>query len=389
MDIISGLILVPVVGGSLYALLCIWASWRFFSSKLEERYGPMPPATVLKPCYGIDRDMKANLESLIDQDYPEHQDYPEIQVILSVQRLDDPCIPILEEMKSKWPDRVDIVIAPSKPTLNGKVQNMIGALPHVRHELIVISDSDARAGPGYLRHMLTPLQDPEVGYVCSLYRVADYESVADALELLSINTDFVPSILFAYVTGASSFCLGASTALQLRDLNAIGGLESLADYLVEDYEMGRRLRALGKKAVLIPDMVDLSTDYANIKSWYEHMVYWDQNTCAANRIGFFLTILTRAIPFAILYALIAPTDPIHLGIAAIAILTRLGSAAVIAGLFLQNKASLKALPYLPLRDCLGLFSWIQAQLRGSFTWRGVRFGLTREGRIYTLSSDRD
>ena len=61
-----------------------------------------------------------------------------------------------------------LVVEPSEPVVNGKVQNLVNALHAARHDTLVISDSDVRLTPGYLRVMVGPLADPQMGYVCSL-----------------------------------------------------------------------------------------------------------------------------------------------------------------------------------------------------------------------------
>lgn len=375
MHIVPFLLLVPVVGGSAFSLLCLWACSRFFAHKVQHQTSVQPPVTVLKPCYGLDRDMAANLESICEQSYPVYQ------VVLSLQRPDDPCLPLLREFEAQYPDKVTIVIEERPPTFNGKVENMVIGLTAARYDYLVINDSDARVGPDYLSQMVAPLADPKIGYVCSLYRARGGTNIPEKLDLLSMNADFVPSLVFSAVTGASDFCLGASTALRKTDLDAIGGMQSLATYMVEDYEMGRRLRAMGLGFKIIPTWVDLIADYPDMASWWSHNVYWDQNTWAANRLGFFMTILTRSIPFAFLYAVTCLFNSTSLLILAVAILLRIITAAIICGRYIESRESVGSLWLLPLRDILGLVSWVVAQTRRSSLYRGNKLTLSRQGRI--------
>jgi ceramide glucosyltransferase len=331
--------------------------------------------TVLKPVHGLEAGLEANLRSICAQDYPAYQ------VILSVQRLSDPALPLLERLAAEYgPERVSVVAVDSEPVVNGKVQNLLNAYTAARHDILVISDSDARTRPDYLRAMAAPLVDPKVGYVCSLYRGTRARRWYEKLELLGLNADFLPSVLFAEVTGASGYCLGASMAFRRADLEAVGGFGALADYLVEDYELGRRLRERVGRCVLVSNMVELIMDLASARQWWHHQIYWDQNTKAARPWGFVLTVLTRAIPFALIFAALRFFDPLGLGVLAGASAVRLGSAALVAHQ-LGDRDGLAALPWLPLRDLLGLASWYLALGRRSFVWRGWRFGLTRDGRI--------
>ena len=99
-----------------------------------------------------------------------------------------------------------------------------------RHEILVMSDSDVLVQPDYLQTIVAPLADPKVGGVCTLFKFANARRWFEKLELLTINADFIPNVIFAHLTGTSKFCLGPSIALQCSTLKDIGGLESLADF---------------------------------------------------------------------------------------------------------------------------------------------------------------
>jgi ceramide glucosyltransferase len=330
---------------------------------------------MLKPIYGLERDLDRNLRSALSQDFPDYQ------VVMSVQRLDDPALPLLRRLEQQQgPERATVVAVQSEPVVNGKVQNLENALSAARHDILVISDSDVFTPADYLARITAPLCDAEVGYVCTLYKGVDARSWYEQLELLTYNTEFIPSTVFAYMTGASGLCLGASVALRQTTLDAVGGLASLADYLVEDYELGRRILARGQGIVLLPYFVDLTVDLDSAKSWWRHQIYWDQNTRAARPLGFAASVLTRAVPFALLYAAFRLFDPLGLAVLLAALIVRLGTAAGTALVF-RDRAGLCALWLLPLRDLAGLLFWVLALGKQKFVWRGHEFELARGGRI--------
>jgi len=373
-DILQVALLVPVVGGGVYGLLCVWAAGRFFARPVV-RNAYRPPVTVLKPLYGLDKDLENNLRSLCTQDYPDYQ------VVLAVQRVDDPALPLLRRLAAEFPGRVTLVVHPSEPVVNGKVQNMCNALTAARHDILVISDSDVRAGAAYIADMVAPLADENVGYTCSIYRSVAADRWFEKFELLNLNVDFVPSLMFSSITGAAHFCIGASTALRRSDLDRVGGMAALGQYLVEDHEMGKRIKTLGKRMVLVPHVIEIVCDYPSFPQWWRHQVYWDQNTWAANPTGFALTILTRAVPFALLFAALRTFDATGLIVLLSTISLRMVTAAWISGLYLDDREGVKALWLLPLRDIIALASWYAALTRRTFEWRGHEFGLTRDGKI--------
>nr|MBI3614100.1 glycosyltransferase [Nitrospirota bacterium] len=194
-DLLQWLCLIPVVGGSLFGLLCLPAAlWFCRRSAAAEGFpdGQWPPVTVLKPVYGLEKNLKANLRTMCLQDYPGYQ------VVFSAQRPDDPAIPILRELEREFgAGRVTVVVKNLQAGMNGKVNNLIGGLTEAKHEILVISDSDIRVRPDYLKTVVAPLADPAVGCVCTPFKAVNAGCWYEKLELLSMNADFIPSVMFA------------------------------------------------------------------------------------------------------------------------------------------------------------------------------------------------
>ena len=375
-SIAQALALVPVVGGVVYCLLNLSAGLLFARRRPS---APLPDAaapgvTILKPICGLEKDLERNLRSCCEQDYPEYQ------VVLAVQRATDPALPLLNALAAEYgPERVTVAVAKGEPLANGKIQNLTGAIQLARHEVLVISDSDVRVGRDYLRVITTPLADPEVGYCCTPYRAVGAARWYERLEQLSLH-DFTVNIVFARMTGASDFCLGSSLAFRRADLDRIGGFEPLADYLVEDFEMGRRLQELGLRLELVPYFVDTVVDLDSVASWWHHQLYWDQNTWAARPIGFLATVLVRPIPFALIYAALRAFDPIGLGVLVGATVVRLLTSAAIMR-SQGDGEGMRNLPWLPLRDLAALGTWLAALCSRSVTWRGEQYSLAPDGRM--------
>jgi ceramide glucosyltransferase len=377
--ILEWIFLIPAIGGSVYALLCVLAVFRFRISSARRQqaaFKSWPPVTVLKPVHGLEKNQRENLRSTCVQDYPE------FQVVFSVQKSDDAAIPLLKEIQQEFgPDRVTVAIEDCRAGTNGKINNMIGGLRHARHDLLVISDSDVRLKPDYLKTIVAPLNDPSVGCACTLYKAADAFTWFEKMELLTLNADFMANVLFAHISGASKFCLGASAALYRSTLEQVGGLEALSDYLVEDYEMGRRIWLLGKRIAIVPYFVDTTVDLKNAAQWWDHQVYWDQNTRAARPFAFFATALIRSVPFALLYSAARMGDALGLCVAAGVLTMRIGSAAVVLGWGLRDREGLRSLGLLLFRDVTSLATWLLAFTKRTTIWRGTSFVLTRDGRL--------
>ncbi|HMZ54212.1 MAG TPA: bacteriohopanetetrol glucosamine biosynthesis glycosyltransferase HpnI [Nitrospira sp.] len=371
--------LIPVVFGSIYGLLCLLALLQFrwnASYWVTRTFAQWPPVTILKPVCGLEKNLAENLRSTC------RQDYPNFQVVFSVQRTDDPAISLLYALQKEFgSDRVTVAIETFNTGPNGKINNLIGGLKHALHGLLVISDSDIRLRPDYLKTIVAPLADPDVGFVCTLYKARDAGTWFEAMELLTINTDLTPNMAFALVTGAANFCLGASTALRRSTLEDIGGLPSLADYLVEDYEMGRRIWSKGQRMVILPYVVDTVVDLKTPMQWWNHLVYWDQNNRAARPGAVFSTVVIRSVPFACLFALLTLWSPIGIAVLVAAVLLRVVVAGCIMRWGLDDREGLRWLWLVPIRDIAALGSWMLAFTKRTTIWRDAEFVLTRDGRL--------
>jgi hypothetical protein len=195
---------IPTVGGSVYALMCV-ATVRAFSRRRPsvppESSLVWPPVSLLKPIHGLEKNLEVNLRSACTQNYPDYQ------AVLSVQRLDDPALPLLRSIQHDYGTaRVTVVAADSEPVVNGKVQNLIIALEAARHDVLVISDSDVWLPPDYLKAIVAPLHDPQVGYACTLYHEEALHTEQEAGAMVN-----------AYAATASDPLVREAIALQGRE----------------------------------------------------------------------------------------------------------------------------------------------------------------------------
>lgn len=371
--------LIPVIAGSLYYLVCLVSVLVVRTRATIPPRAPIggwPPVTILKPVHGLEKNLERNLRSACLQDYPTYQ------VILSVQDENDPALPLLKSLQGEFGcERAAVVIDHRQAGTNGKINNLLGGLAHARHEILVISDSDVYTGPGYLKAIVAPLDNPDVGFVCTFFKATSAGSWFEKMELLTMNASFFPDTAFAHVTKTAKFCIGSSVAFRRSTLKNIGGLESLADYLVEDYEMGRRIWEQGKKAAVAPYVVETVVDLKSPSQWWNHQVYWDQNSCIVRPGALISTLIIRPIPFAFLFAILRLADPLGLLVLAGAVEWRLAVAVGILGYGLGDREGLKSLLLLPLRDVAGLVSLILAFTQKTTVWREKEYVLTRDGRM--------
>src|SRR5262249_62036960 len=108
---------------------------------------------------GAERGLFDNLRSFGTQDYG-----GDIQILFGVQDPGDGAIAIVEQLRKLKPDcDLDLVVDPQAHGLNRKVSNLVNMVPRIRHDVIVLADSDMRVDPGYLARVIAALAEPGIG----------------------------------------------------------------------------------------------------------------------------------------------------------------------------------------------------------------------------------
>ncbi|MEO6811580.1 MAG: glycosyltransferase, partial [Isosphaeraceae bacterium] len=155
-----------------------------------------PPVTILKPLKGMDEGLEENLRSFFRLDYPVYQ------LLFGVSDPNDPAVPVVERLLAEFPNQDARLIVGYPPFgLNPKVENLAALLVHRTHETILISDSNVRVRPGYLRETACYLADPSVGLVTNLFAGVGEARFGAALENLQLNGFIAGGVAAATVTG--------------------------------------------------------------------------------------------------------------------------------------------------------------------------------------------
>ena len=181
-----------------YYLVCLYSAARFLGERKAAGEGARPtqpalPVSILKPLRGTDPEMYESLRSHCLQDYPEYE------IIFGVSDPADPAMQLVERLKREFPQRaIRVMICAQNLGSNTKVSNLAQMLPQAKYEYILVNDSDIRVQSDYLRRVIAPLADPQVGLVTCLYRGVPNRTLGSRLESLGISTDFAAGVLAAF-----------------------------------------------------------------------------------------------------------------------------------------------------------------------------------------------
>jgi ceramide glucosyltransferase len=219
-----------------------------------------------------------------------------------------------------------------------------------------------------------------------LYRGSAAATIGSKLEALGISTDFCPSVLVALEKDRGlSFGLGSTLAFRRSDLAKIGGFKALADFLADDYELGRRIAGLGKQVVLSDVVVETHLPAYDVVGFIEHQLRWFRGIRDARPSGYIGLVSTFGVMWAVLAVLAAGAAPWSWILLVPVVMLRMVVAFVMCRDVLEDEESLERMWLLPLRDLIAAGVWIASFTGHEVTWRGERFEL-KNGRLLRIKT---
>ncbi len=360
-----------------FYLITLWSARHFLRAR-RPALGFAPPVSILKPLRGTDPAQFHAFESHCLQNYS--GDY---ELIFGVADAFDPAVANVEALRREFPERrIELVVCPETLGTNRKVSSLIQMLPHARHEHIVINDSDILVERDYLARVMRHFSDANVGMVTALYRPMPGRTLASKLEALGISTEFMAGVLTArFIERGVHFALGSTLAFPRRVLAAIGGLESLVDYLADDFELGARISAAGYRVELADTVVENHIPDYSFGQFMEHQLRWGRSTRSSRPLGYTGLALTFGFFWAVLAVGMAWFFRSHFMLSAVllavALLMRVLVALVVGLPVLRDRYVLRDLWLLPLRDIMAFVIWVGSYTGSRIHWRGEDFVLEK------------
>ena len=335
-----------------------------------------PPVTVLKPLCGAEPGLYSNLRSFCEQDHPAYQ------IVFGVRDPADPALAVVDQLRLAFPSLpIDVVVNPQLHGSNFKVSNLINMLARAQYDVLTIADSDTRVGSDYLRSVTAPLLDRGVGLVTSIYRDVPTGSIWSRLGAMYINEWYMPSVLLARLFGHQGYVSGQTICLRRDTLQAVGGLQSLANHLADDHRLGELVGGLGLRIVLTPYVVRADHHEPSWDSLARHDLRWMRTIRALRPRSYCFLFFSFSLPLAIAGMLLAAAQtPVSTAAWALFLAT------VVARLMLHcapwlrgDRPPLADLWLVPARDLLLVWAWLRAFFVSRISWRGSEFDVGTGG----------
>lgn len=377
-DALLGIATFPFI----YYLLALYSSLRFFrgapsAPKADPPF--TPPVSILKPIRGLDPEAYENFASFCRQDYPAYE------IVFCVQGSDDPVLPAIERLQSDFPGcQIRVIFHRSGSGSNDKVARLARLTSEAQHEILVVSDSDVRVRPDYLRSIVAPLADDRVGAVTCFYVAATEQTFAERLQTVGMISDFYAGILVAKELDGVKFALGPTIATRRTRLEQFGGYRALENRPADDLLVGRLIAEQGHPVVLLPYTILTVADYRSLGDLWSKRLRW-------------LVVMRHMRPWGHLGLVF--TQGLAWSVAAVAVRPTVGTALAYWGSYMALRAAMmweigtrglgqrglwRNMLLIPVWDGLAFCLWLASFFRRRVRWRDAEYCI-REGQLVPLA----
>jgi ceramide glucosyltransferase len=344
----------------------------------------LPPVSILKPVHGLEARLRENIESFFRQDYPRYE------ILFAADEADDAALDVVRKISSRYPHIPVRILVTGTPWPNPVVYSFHCMAEAAAHDILVTTDSDVEVDPDYLREVVPPLLDPQVGMVTCVYRGKNVTNFFSGLTAIGMSVEMTAGVLVANLLEGMKFGLGPTTVLRKDALVSIGGYTALRDYIAYDFAIGNLIEKAGYRVTLSRHVIDHVVSQKSFRDMWQNQLRWAQTTRYSRPKGHFGSGLIFAMPYG-LFGFIGGAFLGHwklgLVLLAAAIVNRLIEAWLVGWTVVRDPV-IRRLPWLyPLRDFLGFAVWFASYLKLRYVWRDSRFEL--KGTRITLRQTRD
>lgn len=382
MKLLDSVVLALAAVPFIYYFIVLYSSVHFLVDS-KRRFPPnhdfTPPVSCLKPIKNLDVEAYENYASFCRQDYPDYE------IVFCVDA-DDPALPVIERLRRDFPDcKIRVLFGSGRNAINDKVARLVRLTDEAEYDLFVITDGDVRVRPDYLRSVVAPFRDSQVGAATCLYASTTPTTFLQELQSISMVSDFFAGIMAAWQLDGTKFTLAQTIVTTRRNLSGFGGYQQLEDRPADDLYIGRLACEQGLKSELIPYVVHTVADFHSFHDLIQKRVRWMTVMRNMRPWGHVGLLFTWGLIWALLAVVVHPSWAVAVGYLGGYLLCRCAMALLIGEGIMKQRGVWKRLPLIPIWDALAFFIWLLSWQRKTIRWRGVDYRL-RQGRLVTVAS---
>lgn len=269
---------------------------RFFRKLRREskpRYPAYePPVSVLIPVRDAPHGFADGVEALLAQQYDGRREF-----IFTAENERDPACAELDRILSSHTDvRTRLLFSNRAPEYcSAKLTNLLAALPHIDpgSEVLVFADSDLIVPPGWLRRLVAPLQDTNVGAATAGMIYIPCPGFWGFLRSVWMSAGMVYCCLMERATGQS-------LALRRGDFDAWGVVRVWEKSLAQDMPVTAIVGRQGKHVAFVSEAMPYAFEQCSASGFFQAFNRWVVCFRVYDKTFWFLGLLVTALKFWIL-----------------------------------------------------------------------------------------
>jgi len=307
------------------------------------------------------------------------QDYPAFEILFAMRSEADPAHALVKRLQAEYPDVPSkLILTGEPPWPNAKSWSLHQMQQQAQHSLLVMSDSDIRAGDGLLRTLAREFSDPQLAVTTCPYRAVAGPSFWSKLEAIGMNTEFLGGVLVARMLDGMKFAIGPTIAARKSAIEAVGGWPYLQEFLAEDFVLGREAAAKGFGVALSSYVVEHRIGAQRFAKNAMHRLRWCRSTRRSRPAGYVGQLFTNPLPIALMLFAIVPASWPALFLTFI---LRMQAAHATAELVLADPLTKREWPLIVVQDLLSFVFWLAGFFGNTIDWRGETYTLQKDGRF--------
>ena len=255
-----------------FAVVLIFFGWKslrggidylnYFKQELTKSAPNFTPfCSIIVPCRGIDADLEKNLNALFLQNYPNYE------IIFVVDDEQDAAVSVVKELMNKK-IQTKLIIAGKAENEGQKVHNLREAVRKIsdESEIFVFVDSDARPNKDWLKDLIAPLQNNNVGCATG-YRWFIAAHGGFGAQIRSVWNASIASALGEDAN--KNFCWGGSTAIRRTTFEKLNLREKWRGSLSDDFTLTRILQKENLPIYFVPQCLTATVEDCSFSEFLE------------------------------------------------------------------------------------------------------------------------
>lgn len=365
-----------------YYALALYSTTRFFSIAKQQSARNSdftPPVSCLKPIRGLDVEAYENYASFCRQDYPDYE-------ILFCVDEDDPALPVLEKLMRDFPERrIRLLLGSGRSAINDKVARLVRLVNEAQHELLVITDGDIRVQPDYLRSVVAPFRDPQVGAATCLYVSTKETNLVQELQSIGMISDFFAGIMVAWQLDGIKFTFGQTIVTTRKRVEGYGGYQVIENRPADDVYAGRLVAEQGYEVKLLPYVVQSVADFQSLSELFYKRIRWMTVMRLMRPWGHLGLIFTWGLPWSLVAIATRPSAGVALAYLGSYFVFRIAITWLIGVWGMKQTGLWKKMALIPVWDAMAFVIWLISFGRRTIRWRGIDY-FVRKGMLVPVAS---